>query len=80
MRNNSPNTIRNLSQIAGSQAELARTLGLTPEHVSRIARRRSKVPRYMEVIEDLLDAVPRKDWPSYWRKDEVEARKEARRK
>lgn len=52
----------------GSQANVARAIGLTTAQVSRIARGKSPVPQYMEAIAELLEAIPIKDWPERWKR------------
>lgn len=62
------NALARLKSLTGSQARLADALGLSREQVSRIATGKSPVPVYMEAIAELLEALPRKDWPERWRR------------
>lgn len=60
------NGIERLKDLLHSQARIARALGITTEQVSRIATGKSPVPEYMDAIAELLEALPRKDWPERW--------------
>lgn len=60
------NALDRLRALAGSQSKIADALGLTPEQVSRISTGKSPVPTYMEAVAELLEALPRKDWPERW--------------
>lgn len=62
------NALARLRCMLGSQANVARAIGLTTAQVSRIARGKSPVPQYMEAIAELLEAVPIKDWPERWKR------------
>lgn len=61
------NAFSRLRSLAGTQAKIARALGLTEKQVSRIATGQSPVPEYMEAVVELLEALPPKDWPDRWR-------------
>lgn len=56
-----------LRAIVGSQRRIAEALGLTPEHVSRIAHGKKKVPEYIEAVAELLERTPPQDWPERWK-------------
>ena len=53
--------------VGGSQTRLAHALGVTPEHVSRMATGKKSSPEYVAAIVELLEALPPKDWPERWR-------------
>lgn len=59
--------MNSLKRLVGSQARIAEALGLTQEHVSRMATGKLPVPPYVEAIAELLEALPPKDWPNRWR-------------
>jgi len=50
------------------QRTIADALGLSEEQVSRIANGKYTVPEYMVAVAELLEALPRKDWPERWTK------------
>lgn len=56
-----------LRNLVGSQARIARALGMTQEQVSRISTGKSPVPTYIGAVTELLEALPPKDWPERWR-------------
>ena len=56
-----------LYAIVGSQRRIAEALGLTKEHVSRIATGKKNVPEYIEAVAELLERTPPQDWPARWR-------------
>jgi transcriptional regulator with XRE-family HTH domain len=63
--------VKRLAEIAGSQQDLAKVLGTTPETISRIANGHYPEPEYLTVILELLellDALPqRRALPERWR-------------
>ena len=61
------NDLDRLKRLVGSQANVARALGMTPEHVSRIANGKKASPDYLAAIAELLESLPPKDWPDRWR-------------
>jgi plasmid maintenance system antidote protein VapI len=61
------NALHRLKSLIGSQTKIAEALELTPKQVSRIATGKSPVPGYMEVVAELLEALPPKDWPDRWK-------------
>ena len=76
-----PYTLERLVGIAGSQQDLARVLGRSVEHVSRIANGHQPVPEYMTIILELLDAIPQdRALPRRWHGEFEKARQEAKRK
>jgi transcriptional regulator with XRE-family HTH domain len=60
--------LKRLRNLLGSQAHIAKALGMTVEHVSRIATGAREEPEYLTAIAELLEALPPKDWPKRWRK------------
>ena len=48
------NDLDRLKRLVGSQANVARALGVTPEHVSRIANGKKASPDYLAAIAELL--------------------------
>ena len=58
---------RQLVKAVGSQRQLASILGMTEAHLSRVLNGKKAVPDYMGLILELLEALPRKDWPDRWR-------------
>ena len=56
-----------LKRLVGSQVRIAEALGLSAEHVSRMATGKLAVPPYVEAVAELLEALPPKDWPGRWR-------------
>jgi len=63
------NALDKLKSAVGSQAKIARALGMSKEHVSRMATGKLPVPEYLDALVELLEALPRKDWPARWRVD-----------
>lgn len=59
--------MNSLKRLVGSQVRIAEALGLTPEHVSRMATGKLPVPPYVDAVAELLEALPPKDWPERWR-------------
>jgi DNA-binding transcriptional regulator YdaS (Cro superfamily) len=62
-----PNGYDRLYAIVGSQKRIADALGLTKEHVSRIANGHKKVPEYIDAVAELLERTPPQDWPARWK-------------
>lgn len=56
-----------LRRLVGSQVRIAEALGLSAEHVSRMATGKLPVPPYVEAVAELLEALPPKDWPERWK-------------
>lgn len=56
-----------LKRLVGSQVRIAEALGLSAEHVSRMATGKLPVPPYVQAVAELLEALPPKDWPERWR-------------
>jgi len=59
--------LKRLRTLLGSQARIARALGMTTEHVSRMATGQREEPEYLTAFAELLEAMPPKDWPKRWR-------------
>ena len=59
--------LKRLRNLFGSQARIAKAIGMTSEHISRIANGQRKEPEYLTVIAELLEALPPKDWPKRWK-------------
>ncbi len=68
MRMGNQNALVRLRSMLGSQAKVARALGMTDEQVSRISRGKYPVPEYMAAVAELLEALPIKDWPERWKR------------
>jgi transcriptional regulator with XRE-family HTH domain len=62
-----PNGFERLHALIRPQQRIADALNLSKEQVSRIARGRSPVPKYMEALAEFLERVPPEDWPERWR-------------
>ena len=58
--------LKRLRNLLGSQARIARALGMTTEHLSRIATGQREEPEYLTAFAELLEALPPKDWPERW--------------
>jgi len=58
--------LKRLRNLLGSQARIARALGMTTEHLSRIATGQREEPEYLTAFAELLEAMPPKDWPERW--------------
>lgn len=56
-----------LVRAAGSQRRLAEILDLTEENVSRWGSGARNMPAYLDIVAELLERLPMKDWPSRWR-------------
>ena len=56
--------IQRLVRIVGSQRRTAKLLGVTDSHVSRMIHGGKEVQQYVTVIADLLEKMPRADWPA----------------
>jgi hypothetical protein len=52
-----------LTSILGTQKRVAEVFHLSQDQVSRIARGKHGVPEYMQVVLELLECVPVRDWP-----------------
>lgn len=63
MRRDLRTRIRNLAR---SQARWAQLTGTTPEHVTRVLAGKYAAPEWWLVVLELLEALPRKDWPERW--------------
>lgn len=63
------NDVYRLKTLLGSQVRIAEALGLSPEHVSRLINGSVKMPEYIPAIVELLEALPRKDWPERFESD-----------
>lgn len=61
------NPIKELIAVAGSQKKLAEILGVPEERVSRWVNGHHRTPGTIAVIAELIDQLPRKDWPERWR-------------
>jgi hypothetical protein len=61
------NHIDRLRDVVGTQARVAKALGMSVEHVSRMATGKYEVPDYVIAVTELLEALPRKDWPERWK-------------
>ncbi len=61
-------SIDRLKGLGFSQKEIADRIGLTFEHVSRIATGKMPVPVYMDAVVELLESLPPKDWPDRWKR------------
>ena len=61
--------LKRLRNLLGSQARIARALGMTTEHLSRIATGQREEPEYLTAFAELLEAMPPKDWPDRWSVD-----------
>lgn len=62
-------TIKRLKELrGGSQKELAAILGISHEHLSRIANGKFEEPETFKVILELLESSPPNQWPPRWRK------------
>ena len=61
-------SIDRIKALGFSQKEIGDRLGLTFEHVSRIATGKAAGPIYMDAVVELLEALPPKDWPSRWKR------------
>ena len=57
-----------LIELAGSGAQVARALGVSAEHVSRVRGGSRGEKAYFEALAELLELVPMKDWPARWRR------------
>ena len=55
-----------LTSCAGGSNRLARIIGMSPEHVSRLRAGRYPVPEWMHALAEAMNALPRKDWPARW--------------
>ena len=62
--------LKRLRNLLGSQARIARALGMTVEHVSRIANGQREEPEYLTAFAELLESMPPKDWPERWQVSE----------
>ena len=60
--------IHRLRDMLGTQAAIARCLEMTPQQINRISVGKCQVPAYMEAIVELLESLPRKDWPARFQK------------
>lgn len=67
MKNPRRNDLEELIRTAGSQRRLADALETTEETVSRWMAGTRGIPAYVSVVRELLDNVPRKDWPERWK-------------
>ena len=56
-----------LVQAAGSQRRLAEILDVSEENVSRWGTGARNMPPYLDVVAELLERLPPKDWPDRWR-------------
>jgi DNA-binding transcriptional regulator YdaS (Cro superfamily) len=55
-----------LVQCAGSQRRLACVLDVSEEHISRWVHGRYPVPQWVIAMAEVMDQLPRKDWPERW--------------
>ena len=55
-----------LTQCAGSQRRLGAIVGVSEEHISRWRAGKYPVPPWVIVMAELIDSLPRKDWPERW--------------
>lgn len=60
--------VERLVRILGSATRVAKALGMTPTHVSRVRTGQSGDRAYFEALAELLELVPMKDWPARWRR------------
>lgn len=60
--------VERLVEIVGSGAQVARALGVSAEHVSRVRGGSRGEKAYFEALAELLELVPMKDWPERWRR------------
>lgn len=58
---------RRIRALAGTQAKWAEATGSAKEHVSRVMTGKYPVPEWWEAMAELLEALPRKDWPDRWK-------------
>lgn len=55
-----------IRRLTGSQAAWAKATGQTVEHVSRVMTGKHPAPEWWTAVVELLEALPRKDWPERW--------------
>ncbi len=55
-----------ITMVGGSQRRLCRILDMNEPHLSRVVNGRRPEPALFPVIAELLEALPRKDWPKRW--------------
>ena len=60
--------LKNLVDIAGSQKDLAAILRVPEERVSRWMNGHHRTPGTIQVIAELIDQLPRRDWPERWKR------------
>jgi hypothetical protein len=65
---------RRVLNIAGSQAHWAEVTGMSKEHVSRVMGGHYPPPAWWEPMVELLERLPRKDWPERWGREREAAR------
>ena len=51
-----------------SQTRIARAMGFSVEHVSRISTGKYDEPECFSVVAELLERLPPKDWPDRWQR------------
>jgi len=62
------NDLKRLREAVGSQSQISKALSVSTEHVSRMATGKLPVPAYITALAELLEALPRKEWPDRWSK------------
>lgn len=56
-----------LARCAGNQRRLSEIIGVSPEQISRWRHGVYPIPEWVSVMAELMDRLPRKDWPERWK-------------
>lgn len=51
----------------GSQGKIAGKLGVSDKWISNLATGKADAPLWMELLIDMAERLPPKDWPEKWR-------------
>ncbi len=60
--------LESLVRCAGSQRNLARVVGISESHISRMLNGIYPVPLHLVALGEAMSALPQKDWPERWKR------------